>query len=410
MPSFLLFLFFYFPFSWLTYSQSILIKSLRTYNSIDQTAAPIINMQDKNLSSLTIEFDVQSDYSPNLIINFKYCDQQWNPIENIFLLNPGYNTAYNLWLESLPITVNGARYHYIGHFPNKDVTFPFSGKWKYFIYEQAGGNNVLATGRFVVINPQVNLHVSISKDRLEGIAPDNSELGRAIDISTSFELPDSLFPENIMHLEIIENQKFDYPFIIKKEITNNRFYSWDGFSKFNFTIRDILPGNNYRQVNLLDKNKYVPPLTNAHFERIETSDFYKFHHNDFKGGSKLVNYKDDYAQYMNVVFKIRPLENINSSIFLVGSFNNWQVLPSYMLSDDNGLMSITIELKRGVYDYQYVTGIVSSDSVKDINWLTLEGNFWEAKHDYHVFLYYQSQNYGGYPTIIGYSKITSGDL
>ncbi len=392
------------------FSQSIVIKSLRTYNSINQISAPVINVKDKNPGSITIEFDVESTYSPNLIIRFKFCDQNWVPIENVFLLNPGYNTAYNLWLETLPVTANGARYHYSGEFPNKDVTFPFSGKWKYFISEQSNAGEILAEGRFIVVNPQIKLNTVIAKDRLEGEAPENSALGRAISIQTSFVLPDSLFQTNVMHVEIIENQKYDYPIVIEREVTNNRFYNWNGFNEFTFTVRNVLPGNNYRQVNLMNKDKYFPPETNAHFEGIETSDFYKFHKKDFKGGSRLDNFRDEYAQYMNVIFKIRPPENIKESVFLVGSFNNWQVLPQYEMNNDNGLMNLAIELKRGIFDYQYVIGRLVDGVVQDVNWLTLEGNFWEAEHDYYVFLYYWSQYYGGYPTIIGYAKIESGNL
>ena len=86
---------------------------------------------------LIIDFDVQSDYPPNINIIFKFCDRNWNPTDNIFLLNQGKNTAYTLDYFSLPTTVEDAKYHYNNAFPDKDgyVSFPFSGKWKYFIVD-----------------------------------------------------------------------------------------------------------------------------------------------------------------------------------------------------------------------------------------------------------------------------------
>jgi hypothetical protein len=78
--------------------------------------------------------------------------------------------------------------------------------------------------------------------------------------------------------------------------------------------------------------------------------------------------------------------------------------------DDKGLMNITIQLKRGVYDYQYVTGDVINNKVENIEWEILEGNFWETQNDYFIFLYYRTEEKGGYDKIIGYKKIKSGAL
>ena len=94
-------------------------------------------------------------------------------------------------------------------------------------------------------------------------------------------------------------------------------------------------------------------------------------------------------------------------IFLVGAFNNWQVLPEYKMNQQGGVYSITIPLKRGIYDYQYATGSISGNTVKDIDWYVLEGNSWETSNYYYVFLYYNDPDLGGYDHIIGYEKIYS---
>ena len=66
-----------------------------------------------------------------------------------------------------------------------------------------------------------------------------------------------------------------------------------------------------------------------------------------------------------------------------------------------------MSLKRGVYDYQYVTGYVQDGKVEGQNWTFLEGNDWGATNTYYVFVYYNDPNYGGYDRIIAYNKITS---
>jgi hypothetical protein len=137
------------------------------------------------------------------------------------------------------------------------------------------------------------------------------------------------------------------------------------------------------------------------------SRFYKFGNRDLNGSYVLTNYKNDYATYLNVNFRIKPPEEFLGDIFLVGSFNNWQPNENYKLEKNGEIFAKTIQLKRGIYDYQFVTGYLTNNSIKDENWIYLEGNFWETSNEYHVFLYYKDPNYGGYDRIIGFKKIIS---
>ncbi len=392
-------------------ADDFVIKSLRVYSSLSEISFPIIDKSDSLKKTITIEFDVQGNYAPAFNIIFKFCDKDWNPYENIFLANIGFNTEYNLWLEKLPLRVADARYHYKGLFPNKNVTFPFSGKWKFYIVDSHNPDKIFGEGKFFVVIPEVKLNVSITKNRMENVIPEVAALGRTITIYTSFELPDTLFESNILLVEIIENKKISYPIRIDRtKLTEQNYYEWNGSNKFLFIAKDIKPGNEYRQTDLRDINRFNQKNVNAQYDGIEVSDFFKKRNRDLNGGSILTNYKNDYAEYLNVTFKIRPPENITSSVFLVGDFNNWQVLPDYELFDDNGLLNLTIELKRGIYDYQYVTADNFDEEIKNINWHVLEGNFWETENDYHIFLYYLTPEKGGYDKIIGYIKINSGGL
>lgn len=392
-------------------ADDFVVKSLRVYSSESEISFPIIDNSDILKKSITIEFDIQGNYAPSLNIVFKFCDKDWNPYDNAFLTNFIYNTEYNLWLERLPLRVAGARYHYSGKFPNNNVIFPFSGKWKFFIVDTQNPKKIYGEGKFYVVSPEVKLNVTITKNRIESEIPEIAALGRIITINTFFTLPDTLFESNIKLVEIIENQKISYPIRIYRDyLTDKNYYEWNGSNKFLFIAREIKPGNEYRQTDLRDTNRFYQKNVNAQYDGIETSNFFKKGNRDFNGGSILTNYKNNYAEYLNVTFRIRPPENINSSVFLVGAFNNWQVLPEYEMFDDNGLLNITIELKRGIYDYQYVTADIDNGVIKNINWQILEGNFWETENEYHIFLYYQTPENGGYDKIIGYKKINIGGL
>ncbi len=123
-------------------------------------------------------------------------------------------------------------------------------------------------------------------------------------------------------------------------------------------------------------------------------------------GNKIyMDFNNPYATYLNVQFSIRPPEEVFGDIFLVGAFNDWKLLPKYKLNPENGIKSITIPLKRGVYDYQYVVAEEDDNKIINDDWLVLEGNTWTNEKVYDIFLYYNETDLGGYERIIGYLKL-----
>ncbi|MFA7229460.1 MAG: type IX secretion system plug protein domain-containing protein [Melioribacteraceae bacterium] len=387
------------------------IKNLRVYSSGDQLEFPVIDYSDKDKSSISIEFDVQSRFMPNLNIIFKFCDADWNPYSNAFLSNRMYSSETIMWFDELPQRVRGARYHYLGTFPNNNVSFPFSGKWKFFIVDSQNRDKIYASGKFFVVYPEVKLNVRFAREGLRGNLEETAASGRTLSIRTQFTLPDSLFAANIKRIEIVTNRKFSYPAIIDRNtLTADRFYEWDAGSRFSFIARNIRPGNEYRITDLRDIGKYNAPPVYARFGESESSNLFTKGGRDFNGSSYLLDFRDVNADYLNVTFRIRPPEEIKSSLFLVGSFNNWQVLPEYEMFDDNGMMNLSVELKRGVHEYQYVTGNIVNGKVENINWEILEGNFYETENEYNIFLFYNTVEKGGYDKIVGYKKIKTGVL
>jgi len=387
------------------------ITSLQAYTGDDQTSMPLLDFNDGASNSLTIEFDINAEYEPNLIIRFRLCDKNWNPYNNLFLENQGYNTAYNLWYDRLPNTVSGAVYHFKGSFPNYDVTFPYSGKWMFYITDSHNTDEIYASGKFYVVYPEVVLNASLQTDRIERRVSIPNYLDRTYALNINFTLPDTLFPSRVGRIEVVENHKVNNPIILTKRMNDyNRYFETDGARNFTFVARDIFPGNEYRTADLRDNNHHYPPTTDAQYDGIETDRSYMLGEEDLNGGSRINDFNDVYSEYMYVVFKIRPPENFNREIFLTGSFNNWEVKPECELFENDGLYKISVELKRGVYDYQFVTGDNDASSVVNIDWYELEGNFWDTNNNYYIFLYYSAEQNGGYDKIIGYIKISSENV
>lgn len=398
-------------FSTFTFPQEVLIKSLKAYTTGDETSLPVIYYgRESRGNNITIEFDIASEFKPNLNIVFRYCDINWIPTNNQFLINHGKNIAYFLDFITLPTIVAEAKYHFQGNFPSgfEDVEFPFSGKWIFQITESNDTSRVYAYGRFYVVYENIALKTTYKREQLEDKVYFPADLAKVFNITTEFDLPDELFPEFVKLIEIVGNRKVIYPIIVDRSFnTNKRQFYWDGNRRFAFTARDIYPGNEYRQVDLRNINIFNSKNVKAQFDGIEYSRFFIDAPEDLNGGSILTNFRNDFATYLNVTFSIRPPNEVRGNIFLTGAFNNWQLIPEYEMTNNGGLFTKTISLKRGIYDYQYVLADVINGSLKNDNWLILEGNKWQTTNVYHVFLYYYDQSFGGYDKVIGYSKIIS---
>lgn len=383
------------------YSANPKIKSLQVYSNENQTEFPIVSIGDNASGSLTIEFDVESQFNSDLSIYFRLCDKDWNPINNPFLLNRGNERVDFLILERLPSLITGAQYHYKETFPNEKVTFPFSGKWKFFVVDVYDESKIFASGGFIVIEKLLDINIKVDSEIRSDKNYFPTDLAKSLIINSSFSIPIELYPQNLIGVEIIENNKLYSSYFVDKNIknSNSEFY-WNGNRDFNFIAKGIIPGNEYRQANLNQYTSYSLKEVYAYRDRIETSRFFKFGGRDNNGATVLSDYKDINSDYLNVKFSIRPPQPFSNDIYLVGSFNQWKIYDEFLLDDDDGLYTISIPLKRGVYDYQYVV-----KSGNSFDWNILEGNFLETSNRYHVLVYNNDTTFGGYQKIIGYSTI-----
>lgn len=383
------------------------IKSLRIFQANSETSFPVSIYGSK----LTMEFDLKCNDLPNWEIKFLFCDKNWEPYENGLLIDEIYSTERNLWFENLPFRSESADYHYVNTFPNKNVKFPFSGKWMFFIRDSYDSDIIYGEGKFYVVNETAtDLKTSITENRMHGKNIVPAVFGEIFDLQVSVTVPESLFVDKVDFVEIIENKKIEYPIVIDKSYDDEyKYYEIDSYNSYSFFVKNIQPGSAYRQVDLMNKTKYQPPKAYAHFDGIEVSNKLNPGRADYLGGSKIMNYKNVNSEYLDVEFRLRPPEGYYGNIFLVGAFTNWDIYPDFQLKEKDGIFSKNVELKRGVYDYQYVIAEVENNYLANIDWVELEGNSWSTVREYNIFLFYRTDELGGYDKIIAYKKMRSGN-
>lgn len=403
-------IFFLFLFPIILFAEDVKIKTLQVYRKDDPQSIPVISFKGDKNEKIIIEFDVDSEVTPDLSIRFKFCNRNWAPAESGFLTNPGYDTENMLDYKSLPLGNDGADWHCIKSFPNKNVTFPFAGKWMFEIFNTFEDQKVYATGRFYVVENIVNLSSSFTFDQLDGKPYSENSLNRSVRLTTRLGIPEEEVERfRIKALEIVENKRIYDPInIVVDEDTDTRYHEWSLGAGFSFIARDIRPGNEYRRTNLMNISKYSQYEVDAHFDGPEIGYFYTKLSPDHNGGFRLKKFNDAYANYMDVRFQLKHEYISDRDVFLVGPFSDWQVLPEYKMEYVNGYYEGYVILKRGIYDYKYVTGTYTEDKVYNVDWCEIDGNHLGTQNVYHLFLFYNDPENGGYDKIIGYSKIYSG--
>lgn len=398
--SFLFLLFFFFSYN--LFGQTY-IKSLR-WGGGDLISFPVIDSA-KGITDLVIDFDIKSESYPELSIVFKFCDGNWNPYSSVFLQAQGNDIFTQLNYDRLPSSVEGADYHFRGRFPNEEIVFPFSGKWMFFITSLYDTSDIFDWGEFFVVHHSNKVSAAVKKMSMEGILSDNTALDRVYEMRIDVELNEN---QNLMWLdgvEIVENRKLKYPVKIDRKLgTPYKYYEMNSVDNFTFVWKNLHPGNEYREIDFRNENQFPKENVPVNFHRVETERFYKFGRRDLNGSQKLKDFNNAYSDYLDVQFNLRVPDGWEKDIYLVGAFNYWEISPWYKLKIEKGIHRIVLELKRGVYDYQYVT-VPENGDINNADWLELEGNFWETSNEYHIFVNYNSQENGGYNKIIAHYKL-----
>ncbi len=417
MKYFIAFLFF---FQLLCAQNSLEIKGLRTYSIKDEILPPIIvyndfyenGVEDTSNDYIVIEFDLKSTLKPNLQIIFQLCDKNWNPVENLFLKNFGKDRFYNLQFKIAPAGVKSYNYSFKQVFPDErsQITFPFSGKYKYFITDFNDDKKIYGTGYFIVVYQKFPVSVSYSKEVIDDSLSDIMEFNRRDRIQVNVEIPKPFDVFRQTEVEIVQNQKFFFSSLIN--FNKKSKYEFGKYLKENvkqYIKRDLLPINEYRQLDITDVRKYPNDRLLTSFTGVDVSRKFIYGGKDFNGGMKYYSEDNIYNEYLDYRFDLTLPQAVEGDVYIIGSFNNWQIDNKYKMERAGNYYSLVTKLKRGIYDYQYIIVKESQSSLKtfQVDWVEIEGNSWNTKNTYYVFVYYRNPDFGEWDEIVAFAEIST---
>lgn len=381
-------------------------------DSLDRDGRPLVVTQ-----YITIQFDVLASEPPPLKIRFYHCNRDWDRDRSSLIQDENYNTSFILDFRTSPNGVEHYAYRYINRFPDENdiVRFDYSGNWLFEIIDKEE-TRVYADGRFFVVDNLSPTSVMIMNDYLTA---NESPLNQIHRIHVDVQLPSETEGYFYTTLDVYQNRRLHNPYRIDA-YDRDPYTKVDGFNTGTrqFKKFDVYPGNEYRVLDLSNATRYP---NKSVVRRVEGADLARTFWRtgaDHNGTAVLNTFTGITSDYLKVLFRLdltesdgRRFTNDGRSIYLVGSFNDWNPTLADRLLYDNDERSWVVQklIRRGIYDYQYISGTWNQQTgrCEEQDWLGLEGNDWRTTNTYAAVVYYNDPRFGGFDRIVGFGLATS---
>ncbi len=399
-------------------SSSTMLRGLAVYGGHDEGNFPAVvrakvDEDGRFLGSspvITIQFDILADTVPDLKIRFFHCNRDWVVDENLFVNDNNHNTSFYLDYKTSPGGVKGYSYRFTNSFPDRDdaVRFEYSGNWIFTILDKR--ETVLAAGRFFVVDEIRPTSVFVSNDYLTANSSPYNQIHKVV---VRVKLADEIDGARHTTVDMYQNRRVYAPFRIDTwDRDPYTFVEGHNTGERIFKISNIMPGNEYRVWDLSNVTRYPNAALVRNVNGADQMRLFWRTGADHNGEAVRNTFTGINSDYLEILFRLdmtstdyRSVTSGGKEIFLAGEFNFWNPMKDDALVYYDTERSYVVKkiLRRGIYDYQYVTGTwdASRRQMINQNWLAIEGNDWRTTNTYTAFVYYNDLRFGGFDRIVG---------
>lgn len=366
------------------------IRTVQFFPQGEESSLPILTLGSSE--RLRVSFDDLRGDVRSYYFSIEHCDADWQPSR---LHAMDYAIGFNEDSVEDHRTSQGTfqNYtHYSFNFPNEYIAPKVAGNYLLKVYENADKDRLILTRKFYVVRPLIHVDAKVgpsmrNQNRLSHQKLDVSIRSSALTISD---------PHRDVQIHVFQNQREDNMQVLTKPMfMSNQEIKYNSSETLDF------PGNNeFRYVDLrssksassqilsldIDTALHAILFTdrdNSHAAYASTFDENgKFFIRNMDNADE--NYQSDYAY---VTFSLQTSQEPNGGIFVVGGFNNYKREAENQLQydEESGVWKVTLPLKQGLYDYEYVIetrdGQVQTDAFSN--------SFYDTGNDYLVLVYYR---------------------
>lgn len=379
------------------------IKGLRV-NGDASDRFPVAGL---NSDTVTIEFDLDSSQPEDFRIKFYHCERDWAVTQNQFINDEMRNTTkFPIPFEHAPSGVEHYTYHYTLRVPGFAGVehFNYSGNYIFEIWDR-DQSTLLAKGRFFIVEQRVPLSMTIKNRQLPSVGiPFNQVNKIELNVSVPEDATmgsDQISTSLVRTIDVYRNREFHSPHRIEIDDNDpNTFIDGLGTNNLKFIIDNIQPGNEYRHLDLTDVDYYPPNQLSRNRDGADVGRIFHQGQPD-NNGESIVSTDSRYSDYVRFQFELDRESDDLSPLYVVGDFNDWATGDAWKMNYDKTTQRYLLqcELRRGVYDYQYVCN--------GTDWGAVEGNDWRTINQFTALLYYHDIRFGGFDRIIGFAQQSS---
>lgn len=371
-------------------SASDRINTLRIIVNGDWERPAIITLGSDD--RIEFSFDEMSHEYHRFTYHIQHCDATWKPSSGI--LESDYLDGFNgetidNWENSLNTTFDYTHYSLV--IPNSQVSLKLSGNYRISIREDG---REIAYFRFCVTEGKPLLSAKVDGNTDIDSHESHQQLNPTINYG-GLTVRD---PNTELYTVIMQNRRTD------NAVTNpTPTYNAGNRLTYEHCRELIFPaGNEFRRfevtsrydINLnVDRISFHDPFYHATLIQDQRRHAYTF---DFDhNGRYLIRYSqagnsDTEADYMFVHFNLASERLTGGKLYISGHFNGGNLTSRYEM-EYNSLekaYQATVLLKMGAYDYQYLW-VPDGETTGQTK--PTEGDWYEAKNEYLILLYYRQR-------------------
>lgn len=378
------------------------ISSVQFYPKGKENGLPILSLNSDEQLHLSFE-DLRGDIR-DLYFSIEYCDADWQPsrVSKLDYVD-GFNEDRIEDYQASKSTYQPFTYYSLS-FPTEYTKPKLAGNYLLKIYEDADKNRLLLTRRFYVLKNIIGINCEITPSNK--VIKRNSHQKVNLTLSTSALTINN--PQRDLHILVKQNKRADSEMIADRP-------SFIGPSEIKYHDMETLDFKGNNEFRYVDLRSFKLPS-----ERMKTigldsiTNIVLFTDSDHTGSTYASTYDENgnffirnldqpddnlEGDYANVTFSLRTGKNIEDDIYITGGFNDFRPTEEHKLHYDHltDTWKVTVRLKQGLYDYEYITkndeGKIETDIFSD--------SFYQTGNDYQVLVY--SRRPGTYwDELVGY--------
>lgn len=371
--------------------------TVQLYKQGFELSMPYIQLNTNE--QLRLSFDDLNAGTKSYAFTFVLCNSNWEPAD---LLQMEY-------LEGMPEDYVSANFqsfntlthytHYEFAFPNNSIKITKSGNYLLKVYPEGYPEDIILTKRFYVFENKVGIKADVIYSSNSEERKTTQEINLVMNLN-SYNMPN---PYENLTIKIIQNQRTDNTITLNKPkgiVGNSMYFNTPGDLTFeagnefrNCDIRSLLTQSSRISTIKQDSNGYHVLMLGDNIS--PRKNYLKYQ--DINGNFLIHSYDNIHlsnkieADYAWVTFTLAEAEELdNGSVFLLGGLTQWSLHPDYKMTYNQRLKAyqITLFLKQGFYDYQYV--FIPNNTQKGTV-SRYENSFSETENEYTIMVYYREQ-------------------